>query len=507
MGARFEIQHANFVGYLTADHRATAPRTDSAALKMFLMSLAYGGGLISSTMGTPDDWTRQIAGAAKRESATLAWEEERVLTPLEVARRLDPLRAYFSGYNLYAMILPSGSWDTDEQSFRFFTESAVGSHSNALILMPNEQPRDLTSIIDPFAPLRILAEHPITPPSVVFWTSLDSSCVLPLDDAIALFRNELVWALDNGLKAVSDVIAMAASKRRSKRILHLSDLHFGTPEAARRRRWLKEQLSRELPTIDRVAVTGDLFDNPEEPLRESFDEFRTDIEAITNKDLLVISGNHDVRSRGNALGWLGRKAEYVTDLRWDPVTIDHDLNAVFFSFNSSESGHFARGSVGDRQRLDRSVLFDAEVRRDSGLQKYLKVALVHHHPYAYDTEPRAVYEKILANLFGNEERFVAFEGADDFMSWCAARGVSLVLHGHKHVPHWVEANIHAGARYQSVVVVGCGSTTGAGGGPMCYDIIAIDPETKRWSVSFYHDERGDGSGFGLQNVTLDLRGH
>jgi hypothetical protein len=36
--------------------------------------------------------------------------------------------------------------------------------------------------------------------------------------------------------------------------------------------------------------------------------------------------------------------------------------------------------------------------------------------------------------------------------------------------------------------------------PICYDIIAIDPATKRWNVLFYHDERGDRSDIGVQNV-------
>jgi 3',5'-cyclic AMP phosphodiesterase CpdA len=268
---------------------------------------------------------------------------------------------------------------------------------------------------------------------------------------------------------------------------------------------LKEQLAGELPSVDRVVVTGDLFDNPEELLRESFDEFRADIENITGNPLLVIPGNHDVRSNGNALGRLGRNAEYVTDLRWDPVTIDRELQTVFFSFNSSESGNFAKGAVGDRQRLDRSTLFDTEARRDPRVEDFLRIALVHHHPYSYDSQPTAVYEKVLARWFGGEERFIAFDGADEFMQWCAARDVSLVLHGHKHVPHWVEAHIPIRGQYYNVVVVGCGSTTGAGGKPMCYDIIALDPVSKRWSVLFYHDERGDGSGFGLQNVTVDLR--
>jgi predicted phosphodiesterase len=504
MGARFGIEHANFVGYLTAHYRAVAPRTDSQTLKMFLMSLAYGGGLISSTQGTPDDWTRRIADAAERESNELPWSDE-VLNPDEVRRRLDSLRTYFMGYPLYAMVLPSGSWNEDHDSFRFFTESAVSSHSNALILMPNDEAYQITNVVDPFPALRILAENPTSPPAVVFWTPLESSCVLPLHDAFSFFRRELIWALDSGVAEVDRLISATAARHRSRRILHLSDLHFGTPQAALRRRWLKEQLMRELPSVDKVVITGDLFDSPEAMLRESFDEFRTDIENITGNELLVIPGNHDVRAKGNALWQLGRNAEFVTDLRWNPVSVDHKLQTVFFSFNSSESGNFAAGAVGERQRLDRSTLFDVEVRRQSSVSEYLRIALVHHHPYAYQTAPRALYEKILAGLFGGDEKFAAFEGSDEFMRWCAARGVSVVLHGHKHVPHWVEADISNNGRSHRIMVVGCGSTTGAGGRPMCYDIIAIDPNTKRISALFYHDERGDGSGFGLQNVALDLR--
>lgn len=340
---------------------------------------------------------------------------------------------------------------------------------------------------------------------VVFWTAFGSSCVLPLREARRFFRSALVDALDGNPRDIDVLIRSAAARQRSKRILHLSDLHFGTPEAARRRRWLKEQLARELPSVDRVVVTGDLFDNPKDFLRESFDEFRSDVENITRKDLLVIPGNHDVRVKGNSLWGFGKNSEYVTDLRWEPVSVDHDLETIFISFNSSESGNFAKGAVGERQRLDRSALLDREARRDPRTSDYLKIALVHHHPYSYSSNPTATYEKILISLFGDDEKFVAFEGADDFMNWCAARGISLVLHGHKHVPHLVEATIDVGQIYQKIVVVGCGSTTGAGGGPMCYDVIVLDPHSKRWNTIFYHDERGDGSGFGIQNVTLDLR--
>jgi 3',5'-cyclic AMP phosphodiesterase CpdA len=279
----------------------------------------------------------------------------------------------------------------------------------------------------------------------------------------------------------------------------LSDFHFGTREATRRRSWLKEQLTTELAAIDRVVVTGDLFDNPEEPLRESFDEFRIDVENITGKDLLVIPGNHDVRRNGNALGPFGRNPEYISDLRWSPVVFDEELQTVFFSFNSCETGNFARGSVGERQKLDRAVLFDRERRRRPEVDRFLKIALVHHHPYAYGSMPTALYERLLSSLFGGEEKFIAFEEADAFIEWCASRDVSLVLHGHKHVPHLTMV--------REITIVGCGSTTGIDGKPMCYDIVTMDPATKHSNVLFYHDENGDGSGFKLQNVAIDMRSH
>lgn len=90
------------------------------------------------------------------------------------------------------------------------------------------------------------------------------------------------------------------------------------------------------------------------------------------------------------------------------------------------------------------------------------------------------------------------------MKWCVGRQVGLVLHRHKHVPHLATVQ-PAGGEDREVTVVGRGSSVGAEGKPMCYDVVTIEPDTKRWSVSFYHDERGDGSGFTLQNVAIDLR--
>ncbi len=506
MGARFDLSHINLLGYLTDETGLAAPRSDLDTIGKFLMSLAYGQNLISSTQGTPYDWTRRVADAAQRQFSEINFQFEAPdnYRVIDVSRHLEPLRAYFTGYDFYALILPGGSLDEDKTSLRFFREAGYSSGANGLVLLPSQtQEAGPIQFVDPFPALRVLADQPITPPGVLFWTRLGSACALPMREAFDFLRRNLLDALTGGLRATDEVIAHQASRRRSKRILHLSDLHIGLAEATQRRSYLKRQVRTLLPTIDRVAITGDLFDTPSEDLRASFDEFRRDVEDATSKRLLVIPGNHDMRIKGNAFGPLGRKAEYTTDLDWSPIDVDHDMQTVFFSFNSSESGNSARGNVSVRQRLLRAERHDDEIRRKAQVRDYFNIALVHHHPVDYGSQPTALYERILAR-FGSGDRLIAFEEAPDFVEWCAGRSVGLVLHGHKHVPHL--ATIRQRSRpWKDVTVVGCGSSVGAAGKPMCYDVVTIEPDTKRWSVAFHHDERGDGSGFALQNVALDLR--
>lgn len=505
MGAQFDLSHINLVGYLTDETDNRAPRSDIDTIGKFLKSLAYGQSLISSTQGSPDDWTSQVADAAREQFERLNFQvgEPANKQPVDSRPYLDPLRTYFTGYDFYALVLP-GDDGADDRTLRFFREAGFSSGTNGLILLPSKRDeRGLAQFVDPFPALQVLADQPVAPPGVLFWTRLGSACALSLQDAFDFLRHDLLDALSGGLRATDRAIAHQASRRSSKRILHLSDLHIGLAEATQRRSYLKRHVRDLLPSIDRVAVTGDLFDTPTENHRASFDEFRRDVEEGTSKRLLVVPGNHDMRTKGNALGRLGRKAEFVTDLDWSPIDVDDDMQAVFFSFNSSETGEFARGSVSLRQRLSRAERHDEEIHRRKQVRDYFNVALVHHHPVDYGSQPTALYERILAR-FGGDDRFIAFQESEDFLKWCVGRQVGLVLHGHKHMPHLATVRPTRGDD-SAVTVVGCGSSVGAEGKPMCYDIVTIEPDTKRWSVSFYQDERGDGSGFALQNVAIDLR--
>lgn len=506
MGAKFDISHINLVGYLTDETGMGAPRSDLDTIGTLLMSLAYGENLISSTQGSPGDWTRQVAEAAQAQFDRLNFQfgEAANRKPVNSRRYLDPLRTYFTGYDFYALVLPANHYDPDESILQFFREAGYSSGANGLVLLPSQSYESgLAQFVDPFPALRVLVDQPIAPPGVLFWSRLGSACALSLQDAFDFLRHDLLYALSDGLRGADRAIARQASRRRSKHILHLSDLHIGLAEATQRRSYLKRHVRSLLPTVDRVAVTGDLFDTPSEDFRASFDEFRRDVEDSTSKRLLVVPGNHDMRTKGNAIGRFRRRAEYATDLDWSPIDVDHDMQAVFLSFNSSETGNFARGSVSLRQRLSRAEKHDDELLRNNHVGDYFNIALVHHHPVNYGSQPTALYERILARL-GGEENYIAFEESEDFVKWCVGRKVGLVLHGHKHIPHLATARSAQGESGE-VTVVGCGSSVGAGGKPMCYDVITIEPITKRWSVSFYQDERGDGSGFTLQNVALDLR--
>lgn len=501
MGAQFDFSHINLIAYLTDETDRAAPRSDKDTVGKFLLSLAYSNVLISPTQGRARDWTKLVSNtaAAQLERLNFQFGESSNADPMTPEIYLNPLREYFRGYEYYALIISGSKNHSQNSAMKFYREAALSS--NGLILFPSKIPdRSIAQFVDPFPALQVFADQPLEPPCVVFWTRAGSACVLSLDTALNFLRDELsVSSADS----INHAIANKASLLRPKRILHLSDLHLGSDGSSIKKTYLQSKIKSLLPNIDRVAVTGDLFNNPSRNDKNEFFQFRSDIEAYKSKKLLVVPGNHDLRKYGNAFGPFGRKADYFTDVPWSPIDVDHDAETVFISFNSCEFGDFARGRVSNDQRLSRATEYDLAIEKDAKVKNYFKVALVHHHPVNYGAEPTSLYERILSRFPGGGEKFLAFEKSDEFLKWCANRGIKLVLHGHKHVPHLATVR-PVETRTHEVTTVGCGSSTGAEGKPMCFDIITLDPITERWSVKFFQDG-GDGSGFVCQNVAIDFR--
>ncbi len=517
MGVQFEAKFANFYGYLTDGTGAEPPRSDSRHLSEFLKSIVQSDDLggrvsagqrqhVSPIIISSAEWAahlRERSNFLLRELVSQIDAKE-LLSQSRVAKYLKPLREFFQGYRFYGMTFSasnSGGWAL-ESAQNFFQMAAVESSSFGLFFNPINYD-DYLDFIDPFPCVSALARSPVALPAVVFWTAHGSAIALPIDEADDLFRNEIIPRTEGvdhleGVLLLDNLFRDRSLSQRTKRILHMSDLHFGKTEAKRRRRYLKSELEFICDEVDRVVITGDLFDNPDSDLRAEFDEFKADVERFTKKSIITIPGNHDVRTSGNKFKSLGENYKHVADL-WEQLVVDDDLRVLFFNFDSCEGGDAARGRISEQQRLNATSKFNEARSRNREIAGYTKIALVHHHPLPFqdEPEPSTAYQRFVELLF-KPDSFVAFENADEFNDWCDARGISLVLHGHKHFPR--QAKLKNGT-----LVVGCGSTTGVEGQPMCYDIVTLNEKSQDWSVSFFQDRAADGSGFKLQSVTLEMK--
>ncbi|NEH47446.1 hypothetical protein GR210_01390 [Rhizobium leguminosarum] len=520
MGFQFSIEHAGIVSYLTIV-KSDIPVVENAVFISFFGSLAdvnrHGEPRLISR---GERWIKSInqIALATFHSVTEALDDEPgdgLVEPDVFLKFVNPLLEYFRGYELYALILTSEDI-ADKQARAFFEYGARASGGRGLFLLPDGKPTDFTrcrsdenelqiTFLDPDPIIQMMATAPVARPSVLFWTASGAACILPISEARAAYDAEFGPALQQGNGNVDLLLRKASEKLKYKRILHLSDLHLGSAPLIRKKNNLKQHL-RNLHSrtgdFDRIVITGDMFDNPDQDASAIFDELRMDLGSLSKQDAIVVPGNHDCRWHGNQYLGLGTNYQYIVDAGYSPIIVDPNIRTVFFCFNSSELGDYARGGISDNQRLARVGLFDHIRTRDSVIDSYLRVALIHHHPVAYSPEPLNLFDKMAATIFGRGDALIELQDAPSFLNWCASMKISVILHGHKHIPFNRAKYIKTNGRYHPMRVVGCGSSTGKGNTPMSYDIINLDPDNGILTVSFWRDTSGDGSSFKLHAATL-----
>ena len=72
--------------------------------------------------------------------------------------------------------------------------------------------------------------------------------------------------------------------------------------------------------------------------------------------------------------------------------------------------------------------------------------------------------------------------------------VSIILHGHKHEPRYVEKRsdyVDKWGKPSSTIIhfVGCGTSLAAEGYPISYDVLVWNAPKRKWGVSFWEDGR------------------
>jgi hypothetical protein len=105
------------------------------------------------------------------------------------------------------------------------------------------------------------------------------------------------------------------------------------------------------------------------------------------------------------------------------------------------------------------------------IERYLCVALVHHHPFSFLVDEKSLLNRGLRWVGKTDECFLCMEDGDKFVDWYARRSIPLIMHSHKHIPRYVCRDIWGEGvqRTRNANAVGCGTSFGAEGKPLSYN--------------------------------------
>lgn len=499
MGAIFKLEHANIMAYVTS-RSSGPPRVLRQDLADFLEVLAYRAKEYLIPERGFEPWPEQISTIAKealgRMESMPGMHQALTVAPPITLRLLEDLRFEFSDYSLYALAV--GSNERLQSIAREFANAPM--YGQLLVLIPEycTGERNL-EVLDP-VPAFSGALHAASDwPGFQFWTRTGTSAFARLDEAPELLKR-LRNAMHDGPRphpfppfsstSGFDYVLREWSKRTIRpyrRLLHLSDLHFGTTDASENQALLDAELREVVQKVDRVVITGDLFDTPKKNYATLFTNFRNSITHLAGgREPISITGNHDQRM----IGLFGDDYKQVALIGSRKIVVDDQCEMVFVCFNSSEKGSLARGRITKAQFRQLGGDYRTLTSARQELKDYLPVVLVHHHPFSFDVAPETLVQRALAAIGLRDESFLAMVDAADLHQWCLDWKIRTILHGHKHKARYIEREIAGAEDRINLTAIGCGSSLGAEGKPMSYNMLEWDSRTQRWTVSFLESVNG-----------------
>lgn len=181
-------------------------------------------------------------------------------------------------------------------------------------------------------------------------------------------------------------------------LVQLSDIHVGPQFRKEVFEKAVEEVNRLNP--DAVIVTGDLTENG---ILDEFERVKEYLKKIKNKNIIVLSGNHDYRNTG-----------YLLFKKFFPSKTIHEFDdAVIITLGTARPDR-DEGEVGYRQNLWLA-------RTLSKYTNKTKIIAMHHH--------------LISIPDTGSDRIIVLDAGDVLQSALTAK-INLVLCGHKHRP-WI----------------------------------------------------------------------
>jgi Calcineurin-like phosphoesterase len=482
MGYGFPLECANLVAYMTS-HGTEAPRVARGTIENLLGSMVHGEEGRPVLFSRDSEWVKRLQTRAQvaLQKLQVHYVDHMVeVAREEVAALLDPLKRELSSFSLYALVVDEHDNRQVSQTLDTAARFLAESERDVLVLLPSVYPAWTAQVLDPFPAFGTALDHAESWPGLLCWSPRGASAFVAAAD-VHDAAIEVVNILSHG----GQIDAWLTNRQPcpSKRILHLSDLHFGSDHAATNLALLEAELFDVVKSVDRIVITGDLFDNPEQTSANSFRAFRNNIGRLAQQEPIVVPGNHDQRILGN----VGQSFKQVANLNWRTHVVDDRLGVCFLCFNSAEAGSFARGRITDNQLSQVAGDWRNAIAMRPDLRGYLPIVLVHHHPFSFGkTKPRTWIQRALACVGMDEEQFLEMEDAQSFVDWCARWRASVILHGHKHQARFIDEDVSPqGSPSLRVSAIGCGSSLGAEGSALSYNIVHWDARRQRWAASFF----------------------
>lgn len=493
MGAVFQIEHANIMAYVTSGSCA-APRVNKADLTGFLEALAYNARDILISERGHENWPYEIANIAKNSLSRLSetQQEGDTIYASTVESLLEDLRLELSCYPLYALAVGKGG--PIHKAVRSLARRPT--YGQLLVLIPNQHSTSQNfDLLDPIPAFSVALHAAADWPGIVFYTASGASAFARFDDV-----DELMHRLEQALRFFNfpqhpsprlDAILREWERerpRRSRRLLHLSDLHFGTDYARDKQPLLKAQLANIVKSVDRVVITGDIFDTIDENYEPLFTDFRNYITSLAGgRRPIAVSGNHDQR----VMGLFGDKYRQVALIGAPRVEVDDDCQMIFICFNSSEDNIWARGEIPENQFTQLTSEYTTLLNSRPELNNYLPIVLVHHHPFSLVKPPSSWVQRAFNVPQKLNEKLLVLTNAEKLHEWCLSHNIKTILHGHKHEKRYITKPIEPNGRNMILSAIGCGTSLGKGGLPVTYNMLEWNSDRQLWVASSFESVNGN----------------